>query len=65
MHALDTFIYIPCTPWIMSKVEIPRWTNVKVSGQTWRRLSGEKIPGESFDMTINRLIDTVHSQESE
>lgn len=41
----------------MSKDEIQRRTNIKVSGATWRRLSGEKYPGESFDGAINRLLD--------
>lgn len=42
----------------MSKPEtIQRWTNVKVTGETWQRLSGAKYPGESFNATINRLID--------
>lgn len=63
-HVLIKFICICDILSGMSKPKVPDWTTVRLAGPTWRRLNGEKLPGESFDGTINRLIDQSKALEA-
>jgi len=42
----------------MSKEATIRRATIKVSVETWRNLNGEKLPGESFDRVIGRILAT-------
>jgi len=38
-------------------------TNVKVSAETWRELNARKMPGDTFDDVIQRMLDDVEDDQ--
>jgi len=38
---------------------------IRVSKETWKRLNGQKEPGDSFDDVINKLIDQQEKENDE